>query len=136
MFFEWPSTKTVQAILVSLKTGQQGGIRKDTKCQSFIIPFLLKVLLDFKIQMAFTNTIFPYQHPCDHYTEHPSTDLSQTWYTVSIWQGLEAYLFSRLTVKVKIGLWLPYQQPCDHSTLIILRLIWTKLGIQLVYGKV
>ena len=29
------------------------------------------------------------------YTEHPLTDLNQTWYTVSIWQGLEAYLFSR-----------------------------------------
>ena len=27
------------------------------------------------------------------YTEHPSSDLNQTWYTVSIWQGLEVYLF-------------------------------------------
>ena len=29
------------------------------------------------------------------YTEHLSTDLNQTWYTVNIWHGLEAYLFSR-----------------------------------------
>ena len=29
------------------------------------------------------------------YTVHPLTDLNQTWYTDSIWQGLEAYLFSR-----------------------------------------
>ena len=32
------------------------------------------------------------------YTEHPSTDLNQTWYAVSILQGLEAYLLRPLTV--------------------------------------
>ena len=38
------------------------------------------------------------------YTVHPLTDLNQTWYTVAIWQGLEAYLFWRSKVKVTIGL--------------------------------
>ena len=32
------------------------------------------------------------------------TTLNQTWYTDSIWQGIEACLFSRSKVKVKIGL--------------------------------
>ena len=35
-------------------------------------------------------------------TEHPLTNLKQTWYTVSIWQVLEAYLFLRLQVNGQI----------------------------------
>ena len=61
-------------------------------------------------------------------------------YTVSIWQGLEAYLFSMSNVKGQGQNWtltiFPYQQPCDHSTLNILRPILTILAIQLVYDKV
>ena len=39
------------------QTGQSG-IRKGVKWQNFIIPFLLNFLLDFKIQMAFTDKLF------------------------------------------------------------------------------
>ena len=39
------------------------------------------------------------------YTEYPLTDLNQTCYTVSIWQGLEAYLFSWSSAKSQGQIW-------------------------------
>ena len=62
MFIEWPDPlqKLFKSYWFRWKAGQQGGIRKGVKWQKFIIPFFLKFLLDFKIQMAFTEKPFYY----------------------------------------------------------------------------
>ena len=57
-------------------------------------------------------------HPSEtiRYGEHPLADFNQTWYTVSIWQGVKAYLISRSSVKGQgqIGLRIFWQLDTLH----------------------